>query len=335
MATIVARQLAISTAKLLLRGASGTSRRDYSTIASAAAEVVAGLTGLELDIASVTIEGVNRQEWAQYNIDSYTTLLDHLAPSGRPTSVGVAELNAVALGVLLGTFASKVLGQYEPAFVSAQPRVWMVDENIDNFAEQADLNANEVALWVLVHELTHRAQFYGVPWFRSRIVELMTQLFAASTMSPIDLVGEVFARLRGLGAGQSLDISTLLLPERLRAVAQEATSMMTVAEGHAEWVMRQVPKELIPHRDAFETAIDARRQTGGIAKVIAQVSGLTAKRSQYSRGLHFFEVLAEVDAEAPRRVFAEPRGLPTADELAEPKRWLMRMGFTPVQALRA
>ncbi|WP_276938545.1 zinc-dependent metalloprotease [Ferrimicrobium acidiphilum] len=325
MAQIIARGFAVGTARLLIHQSSGVGVRDYTALAEKASRVVEDLTGLELDLPSFAIEGVDRRGWAEHNIDSYAALIERLTPPNRPGSAGMAELNAVALGGLLGSFAGKVLGQYDPAFAISSPAIWMVDENIDHFAHRAQLDADEVALWVLVHELTHRAQFHAVGWFRERLLALMTQLFTASTISPIDLLGEVFARLRGLSSSQSVDVTTLFLPERLRSVAREATTIMTVAEGHAEWVMRQVSREIIPHRDEFERTIDERRQTTGVAKIVAQLTGIASKRSQYSLGLHFFEAIAAEDGDAPRRVFASPDGLPTTNELTDPGRWVRRM----------
>ncbi|WP_298210329.1 zinc-dependent metalloprotease [Ferrimicrobium sp.] len=324
MAEVIARRFALTTAKLLIHQSSEHSLRDYRELSSTASRVVHDLTNLDLGPETLVVEGVDREGWAERNINSYAALIDRLAPS-RSSSIGMAELNAVALGALLGSFAGKVLGQYDPAFAVATPAVWMVDENIDHFAGQAELDPDEVALWVLVHELTHRAQFYGVPWFRDRLLELMGQLFKASTISPVDLVGEVFARLRGLGSGEPIEVSTLFLPERLRSVAKEATTMMTVAEGHAEWVMRQVSKDIIPYREEFERVIDERRQSTGVAKIVSQFSGIASKRRQYSVGLRFFEVIATEDRHAPQRVFASPNGLPQVGELDDPSRWLRRM----------
>ncbi|WP_298347222.1 zinc-dependent metalloprotease [Ferrimicrobium sp.] len=335
MAEVVARRIASTTAKLLIHQSAGHTDRDYQRLAATASRVVHELTGLELDLGTLTIEGVDREGWAERNINSYAGLIERLTPPSRLSSIGMAELNAVALGALLGGFASKVLGQYDPAFAVGSPAVWMVDENINRFAAHAQLDADEVALWVLVHELTHRAQFHGVPWFRERLLELMGQLFRASTISPIDLVGEVLARLRGLGSGEPIDVATLFLPERLRAVAKEATTMMTVAEGHAEWVMRQVSTEVIPHRDAFEDVIDERRQAAGLGKIVAQFSGIASKRRQYSVGLQFFQAIAEADERAPQRVFNTPDGLPTADELTDPACWLRRMSQRTPSVRRA
>jgi len=339
MATVIARQFAVTTAKVFAqRGSSFQSPpaglRDYRGAALVAADVVERITGFALDPSSLVIEGVDRQGWAERNIDSYAALIQELTPRDRPNSIGMAELNGVALGILLGNFSGKVLGQYDPAFVTGSPAVWMVDDNVDRFAHNASLDPDEVALWVLVHELTHRGQFHGVPWFRERLLGLMTQLFRASSISPVDLLGDLFARLRGLGSGQPVDVATLLLPERLRSVAQDATTIMTVAEGHAEWVMRQVPTTVVPHREAFEGAIDARRNASGVAKLVAELSGLASKRSQYSLGLRFFEAIAEVDVEAPRRVFSAPPALPTAEELREPTRWLRRMSLDGAPAGR-
>lgn len=334
MAQIIARSFAVGTARLLIQRSNAPLSRNYRPLAQRASKVVEDLTGLDLDLDSLEIEGVDRQMWAERNIDSYSALIERLTPSNRPGSAGMAELNAVALGGLLANFASKVLGQYDPAFANDSPAVWMVDENIDEFANRARLDPDEVALWVLVHELTHRAQFHGVEWFRGRLLTLMTQLFAASTISPVDLLGEVFARLRGLGQGQPIDVMSLFLPEQLRSVAQEATTIMTVAEGHAEWVMRQVSREVIPHLDEFERTIDERRRATGVAKIIGQVTGIASKRNQYAVGLHFFEAIAAEDSHAPRLVFASPEGLPLAHELIDPSRWLRRMGSRPTLSRR-
>lgn len=293
---------------------------DVDQLARSAAPWVRAIAELDPGIEGLDTRAVSRLEWVELNLTSYGQVLARTLGTDLP--LGTAELNSVVLGSLLSFVSTKVIGQYEPGMAGSAPALVIVEENLAELARAARVDEDEAGLWVMIHELTHRAQFHAVDWFLPELMGLVEELLAVRQVSPLEVIQEVILRLVHFDPSQGLDLTDLVVPRRLREVADRATSLMTVAEGHAEWVMRRVPLEVVPHRDVLMGTMDDRR---GRSSLLGQLTGLSAKRAQYSRGLGFFEALATADPHAPRRVFDAPELLPTREELADPKRWLARV----------
>jgi len=315
----LAKSVAMGLARLLVRERAPLPL-DVEELARRAAPWVRELADLDPGVEGLEVRAVSRLEWVETNLTSYGQLLERTLGTDLP--LGTAELNSMILGGLLSLVSTKVIGQYEPGMAGSTPMLVIVEENLAELAQVARVEEEEVGLWVMIHELTHRAQFHAVDWFLPELMDLVGQLLAVRQVSGLDMIQEVVLRLVHFDPDQGFDLTELVVPRQLRAVADRATALMTVAEGHAEWVMRRVPLEVVPHRAELMGAMDDRR---GRSSLLGQLTGLSAKRAQYSRGLEFFEALAAADPHAPRRVFDAPELLPAREELADPERWLARV----------
>ena len=66
---------------------------------------------------------------------------------------------------------------YELALLDrVPPRLLFVGPNIDAVALGVDVERDELADWVIFHEVTHAVQFGGVPWLREHISALLRDL---------------------------------------------------------------------------------------------------------------------------------------------------------------
>ncbi|MHB8189601.1 MAG: zinc-dependent metalloprotease [Ferrimicrobium sp.] len=297
-----------------------------------AVAVVHAITGLDCDETSLRVTQVDRLEWVQLNLRSYNRLLAGVPQ--QPISNGIREFNSAALGVVLGVLSGRVLGQYLPAF-SAGPEeagIVLVSENLTKLSATYGFDPEQFRLWVLIHEMTHRAQFVGVPWFERGVYSLIGELLGLRQPKLPELIMEVLERLVRAGSLAEVDLSTLFIPLRAKGVMDRLTTTMTVAEGHGEWVMRQVPLDTIPDRQRFEDELDRRRRQTPVMRVIAAATGLRAKQKQYSRGLAFFRGIEEFVPLSARDVFRDSDCLPTSPELVDPRRWVERVIGNRVQA---
>ena len=145
-------------------------------------------TGLELP-GNPTTAIVGRVEWVQRNVASFSHMFEpvrrqmeeRLEKVGRnPELAGRVIEDETSL--MLALLSQRVLGQYELVLPGGEPgdTVTYVGANILQMERRHHFYPSEFRFWVALHELTHRAQFQGVPWLRDYFGGLVTRLIEAS-----------------------------------------------------------------------------------------------------------------------------------------------------------
>ena len=94
--------------------------------------------------------------------------------------------------MLLGWMSTRVLGQYDllvvedPAEASPddQDLVYYVGPNVLALEKRFAFPPKEFRLWLALHEVTHRAQFTGVPWLREHYLGLVEQTLESVDPDP-------------------------------------------------------------------------------------------------------------------------------------------------------
>ena len=82
--------------------------------------------------------------------------------------------------MLLGWMSSRVLGQYDLLVIEDedpddQDIVYYVGPNVLALEKRFAFPPREFRLWLALHEVTHRAQFTGVPWMREHFLGLVAR----------------------------------------------------------------------------------------------------------------------------------------------------------------
>jgi coenzyme F420 biosynthesis associated uncharacterized protein len=185
-------------------------------------------------------------------------------------------------------------------------------------------------LWLALHEVTHRAQFTGVPWMRPHFLSLVDQSLSSVDPDPkrfLDALRRSFEQMR---AGQNpLDegglVALIASPEQ-QAVLRKIQGMMSLLEGHGDITMNRAGSGLIPSADRFQRVLHERRNSGGPTRILQRLLGIEAKLQQYELGERFIEA---VEAEGGRPLFDQvwtaPENLPTLAEIREPETWMSRV----------
>ena len=93
---------------------------------------------------------------------------------------------------MLGWMGSRVLGQYDLLVgrrATHDDAVYLVGPNLAAPGAALRLRPDEFRTWVLLHELTHRAQFTGVPWMREHFTGLVDDQHRRVDPDPDALLG--------------------------------------------------------------------------------------------------------------------------------------------------
>jgi coenzyme F420 biosynthesis associated uncharacterized protein len=324
-------------------------------LAAAVAEPVRELTGLPGSPDDGRVAVVDRPGWIRANVDGFRVVLDPLVqrmadsgtvpPGGSVITAVGSRVTGMQAGLILAYLAGRVLGQYE-LFLPPDPdapgrdapagRLTLVAPNIVMVERELDVNPHDFRRWVCLHEETHRTQFTSVPWLRPYVQEQMSDFLLASDLDPASILNRIRAAadavagaVRG-GEGDSL-IEAIQSP-RQREILDRMTSVMTLVEGHGDYVMDAVGPAVVPSVAEIRAKFSARRGSAGrIEQAIRRVLGIDLKMKQYEQGSRFVKAVVEEAGMATfNKVWTSPETLPTKDELQDPHLWLERVdGDTP------
>ena len=318
-------------------------------LAAAAAGPVREVTGMEAFTDGGKVAVVDRPGWIRANVDGFRVVLDPLAermreraPGGQGgllTSVG-SRVTGMQAGLILAYLASRVLGQYElflppdpdqPESTAPAGRLTLVAPNIVMVERELGVNPHDFRRWVCLHEETHRTQFTAVPWLRPFVQQQMTEFLLASDLDPASILDRlrsaadaVAGAVRG-SDGESL-IEAIQNP-RQRAILERLTSVMTLVEGHGDYVMDAVGPAVVPSVAQIRERFSNRRTNAGrMEQAIRRILGIDLKMKQYEQGSRFVRTVVEqAGMETFNKVWDSPESLPSAAEIASPQLWLERV----------
>jgi coenzyme F420 biosynthesis associated uncharacterized protein len=113
-----------------------------------------------------------------------------------------------------------------------------------------------------------------------------------------------------------------------RELLDKLTNVMTLVEGHGDYVMDAVGPRVVPSVAEIREKFSQRRGSAGrVEQVIRRLLGIDLKMKQYEQGSKFVAaVVAEAGMSGFNRVWTSPETLPTRSELNKPAEWLARVG---------
>jgi coenzyme F420 biosynthesis associated uncharacterized protein len=329
--------------------------RDFHELTEQAETLVAGATGLRPLSGPARARVAGRTDWAAANVASMRRLL---APAlgkvaarrtarvpgtaawlGSPLAKASRSASGAQLGLVLAYMSTRVLGQYDLLLTEDgaddQDIVYYVGPNVVELEQRHGFDPREFRLWLALHEVTHRAQFTGVPWLRDHFVSLVDralEMVAADPRHLLDAIARVAEGIRS-GRGMMGDVGVIGLmatPEQLQAL-QRIQALMSLLEGHGDVTMDRAGAGAVPGAGRFSQVLRERRQQArGPAKLLQHLLGLEAKFRQYAEGERFVTAVETAGGtELFDRVWRRPENLPSLSEIRAPGEWVARMGPAP------
>ena len=113
-----------------------------------------------------------------------------------------------------------------------------------------------------------------------------------------------------------------------REILSRLTAVMSLLEGHADYVMDGVGPDVVPSVAEIREKFQKRRASGAsrLDMVLRRLLGLDAKLRQYRDGERFVRaVVDEAGMAGFNRVWTSPNTLPTKAEIAKPAEWIARV----------
>lgn len=314
---------------------------EMSDITDRVAAIVPDATGLSLPGSSTTAV-IDRTEWIERNVAAFVHLTaparaqieDRMRDAGGPSRQAAAWAGLVVQSetrAVLSVLSRRVLGQYELVLPTGEAgdAVAYVGPNIMQLERIHQFRPSEFRFWVALHELTHRAQFQGIPWMRDYFLSLVHDLVVSAKPEP-GRMGKVMDEInRRRSAGQPLvderGIFGLFATPEQNAVFDKVQALMSLLEGHGHVVMDRVGADHLKSQKRMSRVLKGRRQDK-LTAAFFRLIGLEMKHKQYQAGERFvLTIEREADRDTLSLAFRGASSLPTLDEIDHPVKWLQRV----------
>lgn len=315
---------------------------DFAEFTSQAEDLVANCTGLRSLAGPARGRVTDRAGWVRANIASFQRLLRPLIEkfeermSSSTFSPITQKAAGAEMGAMLGWMSTRVLGQYDLLIIedenpADQDIVYYVGPNVLALEKLFAFPPREFRLWLALHEVTHRAQFTGVPWMREHFLGLVSQSMEAVDPDPARFLAALDRVVAAVRQGDNpLDdggIMALVATPEQREVLGQISGLMSLLEGHGDITMDRAGEGLVPGAERFGRVLSQRRQnTRGLTRLFQQLIGLEAKMNQYEQGEKFINAVETVGGtELLDHVWESPENLPSILEIRDPSLWVARL----------
>jgi putative hydrolase len=314
---------------------------------------VSDATGLSTSVAGgvLSVLPVTRGDWALHSLEAYRPLLEQLAAAltrsrgegvepdpatqllGDLTKVLGPVLLGLQSGFMVGHLAGHSFGQYDlPVPRRPADQVLLVPANIDAFATEWSLPADDLRMWVCLHEIAHHAVL-GRTHVRARLLRLIEEYVGGFQVDPDAVensLGELDpsdpSRLQEILGNPETLLGVIQTPAQ-QEVRQRIETLLTAVEGYVDHVLETLGHGLVGSYPKVVEAVRRRRADASEGeRFAARLLGLELGRAQFERGAAFARgVVERAGEDGLRRLWAGERELPTAAELDAPGLWLARI----------
>lgn len=331
-------------------------RMRYEELVRVADLHVTEATGLTTSVSGrpLSVAPVGRGEWARRTLDAYRPLFEGLAAAlatkGDDDEVGVSAdpatellggvtevvgplLLGIQAGSMVGHLARRALGQYElPVPRPPSAELIIVPTNVNEFASDWSLAADDSRLWLCLSEVTHQAVL-GRPHVRDRLDGLLRSYVGGFRPDPAAFEDRLTAidptdpaSFQAVLGDPGELLGAMETPEQ-RLVLARIEALAAAIEGYTDHVMDSVGQRLVGGYAALVEALRRRRaERGEGERFVARLFGLDLGPDQYERGRVFVRgVVERAGAEGLGRLWRSERELPTPAEVDAPGLWLERI----------
>lgn len=311
--------------------------REMAAITPRVSDLVSAGTGLELS-GDPSTQIISRLEWVDRNVASFGHLIEpatrklierRISEDDRKQSI--EKLVQRETSAILGFLSRRVLGQYELVLPTGEDgdSVVYVGANLLRMERAHQFRPSDFRFWVALHELTHRAQFLGIPWMRGYFRGLVDELVEASGPEPGQFRGALAEVVERARKGNSLiderGLFGLFATDAQSEIVDRVQALMTLLEGHGHVVMDRIGAAHLKSQERMSRVLKNRRKDKRTAAFF-RLTGIEMKMNQYKNGESFIETVErEAGWEAVNLAFRGASSLPTLSEINQPTLWLQRV----------
>jgi putative hydrolase len=308
-----------------------------------------------------SIEAWSRVEWLERTLPVWTSLCDPVAArvvaamadaipaeqleafgsAGNPLTGIMNQIGGVMFGAQvgqgLGGLAGEVVSSTDVGIPLGPPGIAaLVPENVAEFGEGLERQADEIRLYLALREAAHQRLFGHVPWLRQRLLATVESYASGITLDmtaiedavqgvdPMNPDSVQEALMGGVFAPQQT-------PEQ-EAALRRLETLLALVEGWVDAVVAAAAGERMSGAEALREASRRRRATGGPAEqTFATLVGLELRPRRLREAAALWWSVTEKRGVSGRdAIWSHPDLLPTAEDLDDPLGFGERLDETSV-----
>jgi putative hydrolase len=263
--------------------------------------------------------------------DQFAAMLGPMIQAMQPMMV------AMTAGSMVGHLARRSFGQYDlPIPRTPSDELLILVPNLDAFGDEWSLPADDLRLWICLHEIAHHTVL-GVPHVHERLESLLRRYVTSFRNDPgaleehlgdVDVSGgpESLARIQEV-LGEPGALLGAIQSDEQRALLPILEATVAVVVGVVDHVMDEVGTKMISSYGMLTEALRRRRvETAEADRFVERLLGLELTQSTYDRGANFVTgVIERAGADGLARLWESDRMLPSPPEVDAPGLWLARI----------
>ncbi len=331
----------------------------FDDVVRAVQLMVSEATGISAAL-TVPARTVDRATWSSVTLTGLESVLGALAgalaksaaePEAEATPAGAAGmfspemLFSMMMPMLLGVWAGSMigglshgaLGQFDlPLPLDGAPTLLFVAHNVDAFAEEWSLPADELRYALALREVVHGAQ-RAVPWVRERLLRHASAYVGAYEIQTDAMESQLGgfdpADPSSMEAFASFSNPDVLLSamrtERQEPLLAELQRFVSVLEGYTDVVVEAIGERMVTSHGRLDEALRRHRlERGDATGFVDRLLGLELDRGHYDAGVAFCRGVmerSEGSLDQLNRMWSDESMFPTAAEFVAPGLWLARI----------
>lgn len=248
-----------------------------------------------------------------------------------------ASTSGLQAGMALGNLSRQLLAAHDLGVPTAgRGQAVAIAVNLADTFDEWELDLEEVAVAVMLHEEAHRRLFHAIPWLRAHVESLVAMFANGTDVDPQRLQDLLSDAMLGVDPDDPESMAAAM--QRAGQFRLEPTSeqhrVLRRLQGVTDLTMAWARHEALaaadgrlPSLDVIDEVMRRRRaEVGDGERVLADLLGLRLTSDDPDRADTFIDTVVTARGTAGlHEALAHPENLPDAEELADPSRWLLRM----------
>jgi putative hydrolase len=272
--------------------------------------------------------------------DSLASVLEEQAPEEMSGMIeGASKIMRNVGGTLFAMQLGQVVGQLSTEVVSGgdvgiplfeDQQAVLVPQNVAEFGEGLDIEADQIQLYLAVRELAHARLFRHAKWLRLHLLTSITEFARGIHIDTTRL--EELASDFDPGNPEELRqamVSGALIPpksEQQLAALGRLETMLALIEGWVDVVTAQATKRL-PSSGAIAETVRRRRAAGGPAEsAFSTLVGLELRPRRLREAAAMWQQVTDaVGAQLRDDLWSHPDLIPTTEDIDDPAALIARL----------
>jgi putative hydrolase len=331
----------------------------FDDVVRAVQLMVSEATGISAAL-TVPARTVDRATWSTVTLTGLESVLGALAgalaktatgPDAEPTPAAAAGmfspemLFSMMMPMLLGVWAGSMigglshgaLGQFDlPLPLDGAPTLLFVAHNVNAFAAEWSLPADELRYALALREVVHGAQ-RAVPWVRERLLRHASAYVGAYEIQTDAMESQLGgfdpadpSSMEAIANFSNPDVLlSAMRTERQEPLLAELQRFVSVLEGYTDVVVETIGERMVTSHSRLDEALRRHRlERGEATGFVDRLLGLELDRGHYDAGVAFCRgVMERSDGSLDQlnRMWSDESMFPTAAEFVAPGLWLARI----------